>query len=117
MLHNMKTFITTQQKAESEHLQDTRRNTRICARIKAFFMVCEDGNSVMITESLNLYQATVDDPIHDSACYYHPQRVKKWAEAANNKSYFLLPYSQNLNLRANMWKLINEHFRNRHLQI
>lgn len=78
MLHNMKTFITAQQKAESEHLQDTRRNTRICNRIKAFFMVSEDWNSVMITEALSLHQATADDPIHDSACSYHPQRVKKW---------------------------------------
>ncbi|TGB79548.1 hypothetical protein [Escherichia sp. E4702] len=117
MLHNMKTFITAQQKTESEHLQDTRRNTRICNRIKAFFMVSEDWNSVMITEALSLHQATADDPIHDSACYYHPQRVKKWAEAANNKFHFLLLYSQNLNLRAKMWKLINEHFRNSHLRI
>lgn len=117
MLHNMKIFINPQQKTESEHLQDTRRNTRICNRIKAFFMVSEDWNSVMITEALSLHQATADDPIHDSACYNHPQRVKKWAEAANNKFHFLLLYSQNLNLRAKMWKLINEHFRSSHLRI
>ncbi|TLI76085.1 MULTISPECIES: hypothetical protein [unclassified Escherichia] len=72
----MKTFITAQQKAESEHLQDIRRNTLICAQIRAFFMVSEDWNSVMITEALSLHQATADDPIYDSACYYHPQRVK-----------------------------------------
>ncbi|RZM86506.1 hypothetical protein D9742_18315 [Escherichia sp. E1V33] len=102
MPHNMKTVIITQQKAGSEHRQDTRRNTRVCSQIKAFFMVSEDWNSVMITEALSLHQVPVDDPIHNGASYYHPQRVKKWAEAANNKFHFLLPYSQNLNLRAKM---------------
>lgn len=76
MPHNMKTVIITQQKAGSEHRQDTRRNTRVCSQIKAFFMVSEDWNSVMITEALSLHQVPVDDPIHNGASYYHPQRVK-----------------------------------------
>ena len=47
-------------KAELERLHDTRRDKRICDRIKAILLASEGWSSVMIAQALRLHQTTVD---------------------------------------------------------
>lgn len=46
MLRNMKIFISDLQKAELERLHDTRRDKRVCDRIKAILLASEGWSSV-----------------------------------------------------------------------
>lgn len=48
MLPVMKMFMTDKQKSQSERPHDTRRDKRVCSRIKAVLLASESGISVIM---------------------------------------------------------------------